>query len=158
VHGNTKLTPEIVEEVAKLVEAGNYLTRAVDKIGVDRSTFTRWMEKGAKLPSSSLSLYRVLYEHVRRAEANFQNNAIHAWIECWKGHGHGDYKAIRDFLARRFPDEWGFQRGVLPVTGAMPVVDVTALVKEAWEERKRLLAGRTLEALPLPAGDAEPAS
>src|SRR5215813_5141351 len=100
MHGNTKLTLAVVEELAKLVEAGNYLTRAVDKVGVDRSTFTRWMQKGAKLSPRSSSLYRVLHDRVRAAEANFQDRAVQAWQQCWKGGDRGDYRAIRDFLAR----------------------------------------------------------
>src|SRR5215831_13238230 len=141
MHGNAKLTREVVEELKRLVEAGNYLTRAVDKVGVDRSTFTRWMQKGAKLSPRSASLYRVLHDRVREAEANFQDRAVHAWQECWTGDDRGDYRAIRDFLARRFPDEWGPHRELV-TPSAVPADDITALVKAAWEERKKLLAGK----------------
>jgi hypothetical protein len=148
VHGNTKLTAAIVDDVVKLVRAGAYVTRVVDAIQIDRSTLTRWMQRGANLPARSPSLYRVLYDAVRKAEADLQHEAVTAWKEHWKR----DYRAIRDFLARRFPEEWGARKQVDVSAGvAITAVDVTQMIKETWDAHHRLLACKPAEVLmPIP--------
>jgi hypothetical protein len=46
------------------------------------------------------------------AEAKLQEEAIQAWTETSNGPRHRNYRAIRDFLSRRFLKEWGPRREV----------------------------------------------
>lgn len=42
----TKLTPELIEKMARVVSVGNYLDTAARYVGIDKVTFHAWMKRG----------------------------------------------------------------------------------------------------------------
>jgi len=71
----TKITPEIIDAIAKLAGVGVYPYVAAQTVGVPKTTFYRWMhraqEKGGKCPK----LYKVLWVKVTEAHNKARANA-----------------------------------------------------------------------------------
>jgi hypothetical protein len=107
---HTKLTPVVSARICAALAKGNYYKAAARAGGVDYATFWRWLERGA---ATSSGPYRAFAEAVEEAEAQAERRIVAAWQK----HVPTDWKAARDFLARRFPAEWG-PRERHEVTGA----------------------------------------
>ena len=43
-----KLTKEIIEQIATLVRAGNYIETACNFVGLSKDTYFRWAREGAR--------------------------------------------------------------------------------------------------------------
>lgn len=102
--GSSKLTSELIDVFCRLVSAGNYYIAACKAIGVAYGTFRTWMAYG-KAASDSDNIYRQLYLRVQEADAYAEAHAVVSWRNQFSR----DYRASRDFLARRYPDRWGMQ-------------------------------------------------
>ncbi len=98
----SKLTPEVQKRLVEAIKAGNYYEAACGFAGIGYSTFRRWMIRGEKAKSGK---YRQFWEAVTRAELEAEVRMV----AQWQKHMPEDYRAIRDFLERRFPDRWGRQ-------------------------------------------------
>jgi transposase len=96
----SKLTPEVQERICQAIRAGNYYEAACAYAGIGYSTFRAWMIKGEKAKSGK---YREFMEAVTRAE----HEAEARMVALWQKHMPEDYRAIRDFLERRYPERWG---------------------------------------------------
>ncbi len=96
----SKLTPEVQERICQAIRAGNYYEAARAYAGIGYSTFRAWMIKGEKAKSGK---YREFMEAVTRAE----HEAEARMVALWQKHMPEDYRAIRDFLERRYPERWG---------------------------------------------------
>lgn len=96
----SKLTKTVQDRLVRAIEAGNYYEAACGYAGIGYSTFRRWMVRGEKAKSGK---YGELREAITRAEANAEVRMV----AQWQKHMPEDYRAIRDFLERRFPDRWG---------------------------------------------------
>jgi transposase len=96
----SKLTPEVQERICQAIRAGNYYEAACAYAGIGYSTFRAWMLKGEKAKSGK---YREFMEAVTRAEYEAEVRMV----AQWQKHMPEDYRAIRDFLERRYPDRWG---------------------------------------------------
>jgi transposase len=95
----SKLTPEIQDRICKAIRAGNYYEPACQLVGIAYFTFRRWMDRGEKQTKGA---YREFCEAVHRAEAAAEAKMVRQW----RGKCPEDWRAARDFLARRFPDRW----------------------------------------------------
>jgi len=62
----TKLTPELSEQVCKSLRAGNTVKDSIIAVGVDESTFYRWIQNGYERPNSR---YGRFCQSVERATA-----------------------------------------------------------------------------------------
>lgn len=96
----SKLTPEVQKRLCDAIRAGNYYEAACAYAGIDYSTFRRWMKKGE---GQKRGKYREFCEAVTRAELEAEARLVAQWQQ----HMPNDYRAIRDFLERRFPERWG---------------------------------------------------
>lgn len=96
----SKLTLEVQKRLTEAIKAGNYYEAACGFAGIGYSTFRRWMLRGEKAKSGK---YRQFWEAVTRAELEAEVRMV----AQWQKHMPEDYRAIRDFLERRFPDRWG---------------------------------------------------
>ena len=96
----SKLTPEVTKRLTEAIRAGNYYEAACGYAGIHYSTFRKWMIKGEKAKSGK---YREFFEAVTRAEYEAEVRMV----AQWQKHMPEDYRAIRDFLERRYPDRWG---------------------------------------------------
>jgi len=61
------------------------------------------MQKGETAKSGK---YREFFEAITRAEYEAEVRMV----ALWQKHMPEDYRAIRDFLERRYPDRWGRKR------------------------------------------------
>lgn len=101
----TKLTPEVQRRITSALAAGNYKEAACAYGGVSHPTFTRWMNRGEEAKSG---MYRDFYDAVQDAIAQSEVRVVAIWQEAIPA----DWKAARDFLARRFPERWSANKRV----------------------------------------------
>jgi transposase-like protein len=96
----TKLTPELQVALCDLIRDGNYYEAACARVGIERTTFFKWMQRGRKAKSGPLFDF---FNAVQSARAESEARVVKDWVaqipENWQ--------AARDFLARRFPARWG---------------------------------------------------
>ncbi len=96
----SKLTSEVKARLVQAIEAGNYYEAACGYAGITYTTFRNWMIKGENAKSGT---YREFFEAITRAETVAEVRMVAQWQQ----HMPEDYRAIRDFLERRFPERWG---------------------------------------------------
>ena len=94
------MTPEVKARLVQAIEAGNYYEAACGYAGITYTTFRNWMIKGENAKSGT---YREFFEAITRAETVAEVRMVAQWQQ----HMPEDYRAIRDFLERRFPERWG---------------------------------------------------
>ena len=111
----SKLTPEVTKRLTEAIRAGNYYEAACGYAGIGYSTFRAWMVKGEKAKSGK---YREFVEAITRAEYEAEVRMV----ALWQKHMPEDYRAIRDFLERRYPDRWGRKRLDIEHSGEAKVV------------------------------------
>ena len=123
----SKLTSEVKARLVQAIEAGNYYEAACGYAGITYTTFRNWMIKGENAKSGK---YREFFEAITRAETVAEVRMV----AQWQKHMPEDYRAIRDFLERRFPDRWGRKDKVQqeisgPDGGPIQWVDLVRLAK-----------------------------
>jgi hypothetical protein len=119
---NSKLTPELQEELLKLIGAGAYIRQACEFVGISEASVYLWISRGSKeilrmetdakaKPSAKEKAYVEFYYAFKKAENASEMRAIAIWQQTMSD----DWRAAKEFLARRFPDRWSPR---LEVTGA----------------------------------------
>ena len=96
-----KLTPELIEQAAKLIAGGNYASTVFQMLGVGESTWYRWLEKGRD--SKGRSIYREFWESIQKAEAAAELRAVSGIVAA----GRRNWTAFAWYLERKYPDRWG---------------------------------------------------
>ena len=94
----SKFTPETKKKLLDAVRMGNYRVPSCSYAGILVSTFYTWLDKGKKQKKGEFVEF---LEAVTRAEAKLR------MIAQWQAQIPRDWRAARDFLARRFPERWG---------------------------------------------------
>ncbi len=120
---NTKLTEEVQGEFTRLIAQGMFVRQACGFIGVSEQTIYNWMARGSaevlRLENNPRS--KVLtkekplvdfFKAVRKAETQAEVRSVTQWQNAIRD---GDWRAAKDFLARRFPDRWSPR---IEITGA----------------------------------------
>lgn len=136
---NSKLTEEVENELSRLISAGVYMRQACEFVGISEATVYNWMTRGSAeilrlendpkaRPLAKEAPYVEFFHRIKKAENASEIRAVTAWQSEIK---EGDWRAAKEFLARRFPDRWSPR---LELTGAdgLPVqvqmnVDVVTL-------------------------------
>lgn len=95
-------TPDRCAKILALLRQGNYYEPACKAVGINYATFRDWMLAGQHGDPK----FAQFYEDVLQAEAEAETNTLALWAD----HMPKDYKAARDFLARRHPSRWAEQR------------------------------------------------
>ena len=98
----SKLTPQLTDTFAQVIALGNYPTVACQIVRIHISTYRMWMRRGEDATRED-DPYRQFYLRIKEAEAISEGFAV----EKWRKHMGTNYKAARDFLARRFSTRWG---------------------------------------------------
>lgn len=115
----TDLTPEIIEDVRRLLPTVLYLETVADYVGVSRISFRAWIKRGTReakrlrdpkaKPKTTEALYLQFLNAVKKAMAEgelydagvIKKAAVKSWqAAAWR-------------LERRFPERWGQQRDAL---------------------------------------------
>ena len=96
-----KLTKELIKEAYKLVAAGNYDKDVYPILGIDKSTWYRWLSEGETAKSG---LKREFYDTVKKAEkeAIARNVAL-----IQKAAQEGNWQAAAWWLERKYFEDWG---------------------------------------------------
>lgn len=97
----SKLTPELIEQIAQDVGIGVPVKDACVRAGIGTSTYHRWRER-AETARSGIS--RDFRESLARGEANLLTLNL---VTVRKAANDGDWRAAAWLLARRFPDSFG---------------------------------------------------
>lgn len=101
----SKLTPETRKRLFDAIKAGCYYDVACRYAGISYATFRNWINKGEK--SRSGEFFDFL-EALKQAEAEAEVRMV----MLWQSKMPEDWKAARDFLARRYPDRWGLKEKI----------------------------------------------
>jgi transposase len=101
----SKLTPEIRKKLLDAIKAGNYYETACSYAGINYMTFRNWMKKGQQAKSGN---YFEFFELVTRAESEAEARMV----AQWQAQIPQDWRAARDFLARRHPERWAQQEKI----------------------------------------------
>lgn len=103
------LGPTIVE----LVRAGMRPRAAAQAAGIAPPTLSGWIKRGVaenvrlekgEEPIAIEAPYKKFVDDLNKAEAESQAGLVVAWFKEARS---GDWKAAKEFLSRRWPDEWG---------------------------------------------------
>ena len=97
----SKLTSELIKEAYKLVAAGNYIKDVYPILGIDESTWYRWLSEGEKAKSG---LKREFYETIKKAEKDAIARNV-ALIQ--RAAQDGNWQAAAWWLERKYFEDWG---------------------------------------------------
>jgi len=103
----TKLTPKLQKKFCDLVAEGNYYQPICGYCGITYACFREWMTRGEQDKNTNqVTIYSKFFDAVACSNTIAEVNAVQAWQKCLNNPEHPDWKAARDFLARRYPDRW----------------------------------------------------
>jgi hypothetical protein len=112
----TSLTPELIAEMEKYLPVTLYVDTAFDVIGIPRSTWRLWLQRGRKeekrlarpraRPKPSEEIYVRFVAAFRKAMAESQARALSAIITASKK----NWTAAAWLLERRWPSRWSGYR------------------------------------------------
>lgn len=124
------LTKQLMEDFATLVARGNYYVTACKALQIDYASFNRWMRMGKE---HTEGIYRDFYLTVTKADAEAEVYAIEAWRQQFPK----DWRAPKEFLARRHPDRWGERKQV--------IVEIDRAFDEFFKHLQRRLPAEVFE-------------
>lgn len=96
----SKLTKELIKNASDLIKLGNYTNVVCQYLGINESTWYKWLKEGEKANSG---LKREFFKSIKSAESQaeirnvgrIQNAAQDTW------------QAAAWYLERKFPERWG---------------------------------------------------
>ena len=94
---SSKLTPEVTDQIARLIRVGNTVEVAAVAAGISRSTYFAWMDRGTKAGKAD-EPYREFREAVGQARAEAEAVLVGARVE-----GRSQRFLVRRRLAARTP-------------------------------------------------------
>ena len=97
----SKLNKELIEKAYKLVAAGNYHKDVYPILGVDESTWYRWLSDGEKAKSG---IKREFYETIKKAEKDAIARNVALIQQAAK---EGNWQAAAWWLERKYFEDWG---------------------------------------------------
>lgn len=97
----SKLTKELIKEAYKLVSAGNYIKDIYPILGIEESTWYRWLSEGEKAKSG---LKREFWETIKKAEKDAIARNV-ALIQ--RAAQEGNWQAAAWWLERKYFEDWG---------------------------------------------------
>ena len=99
----TKLTPEVQEQITRLIRVGNTVEVSAEAAGIARNTFNHWMQRGTEEGVKNKP-HRDFREAVERARAEAEANLV---ARIAKAAQNGSWSAAGWLLERRAPERWG---------------------------------------------------
>jgi transposase len=125
----TKLTKPAQARIVAAAAAGNTRRVCALAAGISDATLYDWISRGKRGEAS----YLEFLESLRLAEAKAEMNAVAVWQEAMPG----NWQAARDFLARRWPEDWGTRdrhEHTGPEGGPITMMELALRAREAREE------------------------
>jgi len=96
----TKLTPELQEEILNLIRAGNYVKDACLAVGIDESTYYKWIKRGEKAKSG---IYFQFVQSTKKARAFARALRVEKITDAMEE----NWQAAAWWLERTDPEHWG---------------------------------------------------
>lgn len=104
-----KLTPEVAKTICDTVRGGAFLTRAAKAAGISLDALAKWRERGEQGEEP----FAKFVEDLEQAELECEQ-----WhVENWRQQAPNDWRASKEFLAKRHPERWSDHAGRLAVLG-----------------------------------------
>ena len=97
----SKLNKELIEKAYELVAAGNYDKDVYPILGVEKTTWYRWLSEGEKAKSG---LKREFYDTIKKAEKDAIARNV-ALIQ--RAAQEGNWQAAAWWLERKYFEDWG---------------------------------------------------
>jgi len=104
-----KLDAALQKQFVGYIAEGQYFETACALCKITYPTFRKWMIKGA---AEETGIYHEFMVAVQEAEAVSERDAVLYWKQFFNQ----DYKAVRDFMDRRFRNKWG-RKDVMEISG-----------------------------------------
>lgn len=76
---NLKYSPEIVQELIKYIEAGNYVTTACQAVGICRESYYQWLKDDDKIDITDEIIAKAEAKAIARNVLIIQNAAKESW-------------------------------------------------------------------------------
>lgn len=110
----TYLTPEVHEAIVEGLAQGNYISTVMGALGIHKSRFNAWLEKGQPEPVIDEESQEIVgYEYPDNFYGEFARDVAAATaraeveaVKALKSHFHADWRAAEAFLSRKFPERW----------------------------------------------------
>lgn len=152
---NSKLTDELQAEFCRLIAQGIYVRQACDVIGITEQTIYNWMARGSaeilrlennprSKPLTKEAPFVKFFREVKKAENMAEVRAVMQWQQAIKD---GDWRAAKDFLARRFPDRWSQRLEITGAEGAPVQVNMNVDVVTLEQKVLAVLEARNAHAI-----------
>jgi hypothetical protein len=129
--------------MCRVIKAGNYVTTALEFVGISRSAFDRWMNIGeqeierihsGERPDARLRIFVKLFEEIHRARANAEVRSVMLVNKA----AEDDWRAAAWYLERAQPERWGRKLKTIEHKGSLEVrqapIDLSRLSDEALAE------------------------
>jgi hypothetical protein len=164
------LTPEVIEDVRRLLPIVLYLETVADYLGCDRTLWRKWLRRGRKeadrlrtgraAPKGSEAIYLEFFHTVRRALAEGQFADLGTIRKASQDQTNdagevtrqGQWQAAAWRSERRFPKQWG-RKDALAVTGKDGAPLALTLEQRQKAERELQEWERARDAPPHPAAE-----
>jgi transposase len=119
---NSKLNEDVQGELTRLIGAGVFMNQACEYVGISVAAVYNWMARGSSealrleqnpkaKPIAKEEPYLNFFREMKKAENFAEIRAVTNWQKAIPD----DWRAAKDFLARRYPDRWSPR---LELTGA----------------------------------------
>jgi transposase-like protein len=130
----SKLTEDTVDNLLKAIREGQTYAVACSYAGICYQTLRNWIKTASNdVEQGELTEYVAFLDMLSRAEAQAERKAVRAWSSHFKS----DYRAARDFLAARNPDQWA-RRDRMDINAKVSVGVVMLPPLDVPETRKPL--------------------
>jgi hypothetical protein len=152
---NTKLTEEVQNEFTRLIAQGIFVRQACEFIGVSEQTIYNWMARGSaevlrlennprSKPLAKEAPFVEFFRQVKKAENTAEVRSVTQWQNAIRD---GDWRAAKDFLARRFPDRWSPRIEITGAEGAPVQVNMNVDVVTLEQKVLAVLEARNANAI-----------
>lgn len=152
---NSKLTEEVQNEFTRLIAQGIFVRQACEFIGVSEQTIYNWMARGSaeilrlennprSKPLSKEAPFVEFFRQVKKAENTAEVRSVTQWQQAIKD---GDWRAAKDFLARRYPDRWSPRIEITGAEGAPVQVNMNVDVVTLEQKVLAVLEARNANAI-----------
>lgn len=118
----TRLSIDIIDSICNGLELGNYVTTMLKELKIPPSTYYQWLKEAET--KSPKSLQYKLKQRIEVSEAKSEQLAVKAWVN----HFDTDWRAPKEFLARRHSDKWGAEPTQVQLSGSDKGLPVTFLL------------------------------
>ena len=131
----TKLTPALQDKICQLIAKGNYLITACNVVGINKSTYLRWVERAEQETNNGGGLYCDFGVAIKKAEGEAEAQLAQFVRETAIDKKDG-YLGMT-FLERRHPDRWGRKdRSIVSIDEHKTITITTVEVVKDYGNRK----------------------